>query len=281
MQRFGSWTVIGVDPDPRYRLCVCDCGTQKRVKFWNIKTGLSTSCGCVAARNASARAHLMHEAKTTHGKSGSRAYGIWCGMKDRCGNPNSAYYAYYGGRGVKVCDRWRDSFENFLADMGEPGPQETIERIDNDGGYEPSNCKWATRKEQQNNRRVSRKITHNGRTMTAKQWSEEAGIHINTLIQRLDSGLSAEELFSTERRVYFAGLALGGKANGARLRALTHCKNGHEFTAENTSVSKKTGARRCKTCHRMRQKLLREAKSSTAVAAEGRAPARRDAPGHQ
>jgi LysM repeat protein len=113
------------------------------------------------------------------------------GMRERCKNPNNPAYKDYGGRGIRVCKRW-SSFANFLEDMGMPPPKYTLERDNNDGPYSKSNCRWATRKEQQNNRRSNRRIAVNKKTLTLTEWSEISGVHINTLAQRLDNGIPPE-----------------------------------------------------------------------------------------
>ena len=119
-------------------------------------------------------------------------YQTWSGMIARCHNPDKPKYKDYGGRGISVCDRWRNSFKDFLSDMGyKPSPELTLERIDNDGNYEPSNCKWATRKEQANNRRLpcdTRYITIGGETKPVQQWAKEAGISAATISTRVDKG---------------------------------------------------------------------------------------------
>jgi hypothetical protein len=186
--------------------------------------------------------------RNTHNKSSSKEYSTWCGMKQRCYNPTSKFYPYYGGRGIKICDRWLNSFENFFADMGERPDNHTIDRIDNEQGYSPKNCKWATRSEQQKNRRCNRFVTLNGITKTAMEWSEETGIAHQTLYARIDLGWKPEDILKLEKQINKKGLELGGLANGAKQRAKTQCKFGHSFDDANTSWYK--GARRCKTCHR-------------------------------
>ena len=116
-------------------------------------------------------------------------------MRQRCVNPNHKSYKYYGGRGIKVCDRWLESFESFLADMGEAPKGMSIERNDVGGNYEPSNCRWATMEDQSNNRRTNRFITHEGRTQTIAQWAEEIGMSRQALRYRLDNGWSIKEAF--------------------------------------------------------------------------------------
>lgn len=120
-----------------------------------------------------------------HGYYGTTIYRVWLRMKQRCQNPNDKMYGYYGGRGIKVCKRWQ-AFENWLEDMGErPTPKHTLERIDVNGDYEPSNCKWATMKEQGNNRRNNRKYTFNGETRTIAQWAESVGIAHESMRKRI------------------------------------------------------------------------------------------------
>jgi hypothetical protein len=132
--------------------------------------------------------------KITHGhgrrgRNRSRAYQVWAGIIQRCTNVNFKQYKEYGGRGIRVCARWR-KFENFLADMGEPPPSMSIDRIDNNRGYSPKNCRWATRREQQRNMRTSRWLTHAGKTKLLRVWAEEAGISFDCLRHRLKVGWS-------------------------------------------------------------------------------------------
>lgn len=126
---------------------------------------------------------------TKHGGRHTSEYKIWERMLHRCKNPNNERYARYGGRGIKVCERWQESFANFLADMGpRPSPKHTVDRIDNDGHYEPSNCRWATQMEQTRNSSRTKDLTLNGETMCMTAWAQRLGITQHTLNGRLKRG---------------------------------------------------------------------------------------------
>ena len=129
--------------------------------------------------------------------TGTSEHNIWRAIKARCHSVGSVSYAWYGGRGIRVCERWFDSFENFFADMGpRPSKAHSVDRIDNDGNYEPGNCRWATRKEQQRNKRNNRLITYNGETMCLEAWADRLGIGWATIHERLDRGWSVADALS-------------------------------------------------------------------------------------
>lgn len=189
---------LTVDEKCGYDLYIvrCSCGVKKPVRGSELRRG-QTSCGCQ-------RSAQIASAKTIHGHTHhkgrcSRTYEVWRGMRDRCNNPREAMYRHYGGRGIKVCDRWND-FAAFLADMGEPPAGCSIERINNDGNYEPTNCRWATRAEQARNTRQNVQLTLNGRTQCVADWAGELGIKPSTVYARVAKGWPAERALSTERQ---------------------------------------------------------------------------------
>ena len=149
--RFGRWLVMGkshTNPNRQWLWnCQCDCGTKSTVHGSRLKQGASKSCGCVATERV--------KSWEKHGMANMRLYESWSGMMKRCFNPKNKNYKHYGGRGITVCERWMD-IQNFESDMGERPIGHSIERINNEGNYEPGNCKWATRKEQNNNKRTNR-----------------------------------------------------------------------------------------------------------------------------
>lgn len=195
--RFGKITVLGfwgVHKEWRRSLwtCYCDCG---RI-FVMMHPPNQTSCGCLRRANRIA-------AITTHGQTKTPLYRIWIAMRARCENPKCGNYPNYGARGIRFCERWR-SFENFAADMG-PRPTNaryTLERINNNGNYEPTNCRWATYKEQLRNRRNNRLMTFRGETHCVTEWAEILGISVGLIRSRLKYKWTDERALSCvdERR---------------------------------------------------------------------------------
>lgn len=190
--RVGRLTVISRAENTKQNkaqwLCQCDCGNTTVVSRKHLKDGSTVSCGCFS-RETAARVH------TTHGMKKTRLYRIWSGMKDRCCNPKSKYWDRYGKRGIDVCDDWVQSFENFYWWSIKNGYSEelTIDRTDNDKGYSPDNCRWATYKEQENNRSNNRILEHKGQAHTISEWSNITGIEQRLISQRLYYGWDTEK----------------------------------------------------------------------------------------
>jgi hypothetical protein len=174
-------------------LCRCDCGNEHIVRGADLVNGLVRSCGCL--KDELARARL-----TTHGHTGggkvSKEYNAWHHAKRRCSDPSESQFCDYGGRGIRMCQRWADSFEAFLADMGPCQSGKSLDRIDVDGHYEPDNCRWATRLEQMNNMRTSRYVVLDGKRMTVAEASRLRGIRSYLVYGRLKSGWSIERALS-------------------------------------------------------------------------------------
>lgn len=175
-------TLIRVLDERRFRqrvgLYKCECGNTKEIVMASIRSGLTKSCGCLRKE--------LGGSLPKHGLTNTKVYRTWRGMKTRCYSPKDRAYEDYGARGISVCDRWLRSFENFLEDMGEPPTDKhSIDRIDVNGNYEPSNCRWATRSEQQRNKRNSRVFTINGETRCLAEWCEVYSVNYATVLSRL------------------------------------------------------------------------------------------------
>ena len=187
-KQFGRITVLSRAENrgkQTYWLCQCSCGAKKEICAYNLTKGLTKSCGCLSAE-------MIGNRSRTHGMTETHEYQIWLGMKARCHTETNSAYRYYGAKGVKVCDAWLNSFEQFLADMGEAPEGMSIERIDVSGDYERANCKWATQEEQANNKTNNRFITWRGKTLTAAQWGREVGLRSHTILRRLRDGWSVD-----------------------------------------------------------------------------------------
>lgn len=186
--RFGSWLVLELAPYKRRPkwLCRCDCGTERVVMGGNLRGGLSESCGC---------------SFTTHRLTHHPLYQTWSNMIARCLDPENTHWEDYGGRGVDVCERWRQSVADFIADVGDkPSPQHSLDRINNEGHYEPSNVRWATAGEQARNKRNTRMIDTPLGPMVLTDAAKTSGIPIGTLHYRLKRGWPTEHLFNQSYR---------------------------------------------------------------------------------
>ena len=188
-QRFGRWTVLRYAYTTRQSCweVQCDCGTISIRGIAVLRNGSSRSCGCW-------RKELWSQAVTKHGGTYTPEFRIWQHMKDRCHNPNNTGYQNYGARGISVDERWRHNFENFLADLGRrPSAKHSLDRIDNDGNYEPGNCRWATHKEQKRNRRNSRIVTIDGLTACLSEVCERLGLDRGRVYSLMCRGYTAQE----------------------------------------------------------------------------------------
>lgn len=167
--------------------CRCSCGKVVIVNSYSLRRGFTRSCGCL-------RRTANIKRCTTHGLSHTSEYFTWSNIRNRCNNSNDTEYQLYGGRGIRVCNRWR-SFANFYADMGpKPGPEYSIDRKDSNKGYSPTNCRWATQKTQQNNRRNNVRVEFRGRLLTTSQIHKisRSKIRLNTFRARIRKGWEVE-----------------------------------------------------------------------------------------
>jgi hypothetical protein len=171
-------------------LCQCECGTTLKVGAQQLQRRATRSCGCIARE-------MIGALRRRHGMADSPEHRTWRHMIERCNSPADRSYARYGGRGVRVCERWLQSFENFFADMGSrPSPEHSIDRIDNAKGYEPSNCRWATRVQQSRNRSIVKPVTIAGVTLTLPEWAERVNLPLGCIRARLSRGWSPEDAVS-------------------------------------------------------------------------------------
>lgn len=162
--------------------CRCVCGTVGSYPGPNLRRGDTSSCGCLQRESLGSR-------QRTHGMSHLPEHRVWSRMIQRCHNPSDGSFRDYGGRGISVCDRWRDDFSNFYSDMGpRPSAAHSIERIENDGPYSQQNCKWATRREQSRNRRNIRKITFSGRSLCLSDWAIALGVTRSAIYSYIKRG---------------------------------------------------------------------------------------------
>jgi hypothetical protein len=195
-EKFNYWTLIEftgwIRTTQRWK-CMCKCGvTRDGISMNDLRTGKSKSCGCI-----------MLETHFTHGMANTSEYKIWAGMIQRCTNPLNDAYKNYGTRGITVCDRWLNSFENFYADMGRrPSKEMTIDRIDNDKGYYPDNCKWSDKFEQNQNKRETLFVFIDGARRSLSDECRKRGFNYGTAFSRFKRGLPIDEIFKMEDSRY-------------------------------------------------------------------------------
>ena len=209
--RFGKLVAMAFHSQSPYKdggkrwLFKCDCGNEIIRHIHEARN--VGHCGCMTDQ------HLAegHKKIIKHGMAGTKDYQAWDAMRQRCVNPNNSAYSYYGGRGIKVCERWMKSFENFLSDMGPRPPKATIDRRDNNGNYEPGNCVWATRKEQQQNRRGNVYYTIGAETKCLMEWCEQYNISYGAVRGRVNRGWDVEKAITTSPNAKFDGSAFRTK----------------------------------------------------------------------
>jgi hypothetical protein len=186
--RLGRLTVLGLSGrrgGATIWSCRCDCGTVRDYSRTSLGPGRAKSCGCLTAETAT-------KTSTKHGAHKTREYAAWCRAKSRCENVQGRDYPNWGGRGIKMCERWRDDFAAFLADMGLAPPRHSPDRINNDRDYEPGNCRWAAPKTQLRNKRNNRYVMVRGEKMSLAEAAERHGINYQKLRGRLNLGWSIE-----------------------------------------------------------------------------------------
>ena len=193
--QFGRLSVIERAQNQGKRVmwrCLCECGAEIVTRGHHLTSGATQSCGCLN-RERSSQFH------TKHGGSQTRLYKEWSKIKQRCNNKNNDRWSDYGGRGIKVCKEWEESYEAFCDWAMENGYQDdlTIDRIDVNGNYEPGNCRWITNQAQQHNRRNNHYITYNGETRTITEWARMYGLSENGLVHRIQRGWSVERALKT------------------------------------------------------------------------------------
>jgi len=176
-------------------LCRCDCGRTKEVERASLRSGKTTSCGCLHKEQ-------LRERSTKHGHNmryrTTPLYRVWAAMLKRCRNPKDKGWAHYGGRGISVCPQWHD-FSVFLADMGQPPDGLSLDRIDVNGDYCPANCRWATMHEQSRNKRNNHWVTYNGKAMILADAAKAAGLNPVIVLKRIKRGWPEEDIFKPVR----------------------------------------------------------------------------------
>ena len=229
--RFGRWTVLSYEPGRT--VCRCECGTERTFSHTAyLRDGQSKSCGCLSRERTAAL-------NRTHGRTHSREYSAWCNAKTRCYNPRSEKFPAYGGRGITMCPEWRESFAQFLADIGPAPPSTFLDRIDVDGHYEPTNCRWAPLRVHAHNKRVPPKLfSYQGEGLTVPEIAARAGVQSVALQHRVQRGESVAFALAAIRRQQTAI---------ANRKTLTCIVCGQPFTLSAAHAARSKGAcsRRC------------------------------------
>ena len=202
-QRFGRLVVIELDNNKKEKVmwkCKCDCGNITYVSTSNLRAGRIKSCGCL-------KLERLLERSTTHNQRHTYLYEVWKSLRQRCNNPKNSSYHNYGGRGIKVCDEWNNSFQAFydwsysngysIENQKDEVHKLTLDRIDVNGNYEPSNCRWVDRKTQARNTRLCKLITYNGETRCLSEWCEILNLKYPTISNRFRYGWTPERAFET------------------------------------------------------------------------------------
>lgn len=190
----GKWRVVSKSDKKGlhgeiYWNCICDCGTEKKIVAASIRKGVSKSCGCAGK-----------DWCRTHGMEGTSEYNSWAAIIQRCENTKSQNYKNYGARGIRVCKRWRESFENFYADMGPKTKGSSIDRINNDGNYEPGNCRWTDQKTQSRNQRNTIYLEYKGERRPMAEWAELMGLKRKILENRIRTGWEVSKALEAPSR---------------------------------------------------------------------------------
>jgi len=196
---FGRWTVLfylGKTKNMTMWQCRCACGTERFISVSNLRSGMSRSCGCL-------KSEMISQRSRTHGMGQTVEYSAWIGLRDRCNNPKNSKWIGYGGRGIKVCERWQTSFENFYEDMGpRPSRRHSVGRRDNDGDYDPHNCSWETPEEQRVNTRRNVHVEWNGQRMILADAIRLSGLAPKLVDNRLRRGWSLERALTQSASHY-------------------------------------------------------------------------------
>lgn len=207
-KRFGRLTVVALNkerstPRRRYYDCLCDCGDTKTVLRDNLIGGKTMSCGCLQKESAISSINKNRGRGELHGDSRARLYSIWQNMLNRCRNHNVPEYEHYGARGITVCDEWVSSYVTFKQWAEQHGYNDglTIDRIDNNGNYEPHNCRWVDMTTQANNKRNNKLIEVNGMVKTEAQWARESNIPRAIIARNVRKGLKGGDILTNKRKL--------------------------------------------------------------------------------